>query len=80
MRDSYAMATISGNASMEPSQMTGKFAPDGEWFGYVWIDGPVTDVVRNGGVLLLDEVNFINPKIYTNLYSLTDGRRMHHAC
>ena len=68
------MATISGNASMEPSQMTGKFVSDGEG-GFAWIDGPVTDVVRNGGVLLLDEVNFINPKIYTNLYSLTDGRR-----
>ena len=68
------MATISGNASMEPSQMTGKFVSDGEG-SFMWIDGPVTDVVRNGGVLLLDEVNFINPKIYTNLYSLTDGRR-----
>ena len=68
------LATISGNASMEPSQMTGKFVSDGEG-AFIWIDGPVTDVVRNGGVLLLDEVNFINPKIYTNLYSLTDGRR-----
>ena len=68
------MASISGNASMEPSQMTGKFVSDGEG-SFMWIDGPVTDVVRNGGVLLLDEVNFINPKIYTNLYSLTDGRR-----
>lgn len=68
------LATISGNASMEPSQMTGKFVSDGEG-AFMWIDGPVTDVVRNGGVLLLDEVNFINPKIYTNLYSLTDGRR-----
>ena len=54
--------------------MTGKFVSDGHG-GFAWIDGPVTDVVRNGGVLLLDEVNFINPKIYTNLYSLTDGRR-----
>lgn len=54
--------------------MTGKFVSDGEG-SFMWIDGPVTDVVRNGGVLLLDEVNFINPKIYTNLYSLTDGRR-----
>jgi len=68
------LATISGNASMEPSQMTGKFVSDGKG-AFIWIDGPVTDVVRNGGVLLLDEVNFINPKIYTNLYSLTDGRR-----
>lgn len=54
--------------------MTGKFVSDGSG-AFMWIDGPVTDVVRNGGVLLLDEVNFISPKIYTNLYSLTDGRR-----
>ena len=69
------MATVSGNASMEPSQMTGKFVADGTG-SFAWIDGPVTDVVRNGGVLLLDEVNFISPKIYTVLYSLLDGRRM----
>jgi MoxR-like ATPase len=68
------MATVSGNASMEPSQMTGKFVSDGNG-SFAWIDGPVTDVVRNGGVLLLDEVNFISPKIYTVLYSLLDGRR-----
>jgi hypothetical protein len=68
------LATISGNASMEPRQMFGGFIPDGNG-GYGWIDGPVTDVVRNGGVLLLDEVNFISPKIYTTVYSLTDGRR-----
>lgn len=68
------LATISGNASMEPRQMFGGFIPDGSG-GYGWIDGPVTDVVRNGGVLLLDEVNFISPKIYTTIYSLTDGRR-----
>lgn len=68
------MATISGNASMEPRQMFGGFIPDGNG-SYGWIDGPVTDVVRNGGVLLLDEVNFISPKIYTTIYPLTDGRR-----
>jgi MoxR-like ATPase len=68
------MASVSGNASMEPSQMTGKYVADGQG-SFAWIDGPVTDVVRNGGVLLLDEVNFISPKIYTVLYSLLDGRR-----
>lgn len=68
------MATVSGNASMEPSQMIGKYVSDGKG-SFAWIDGPVTDVVRNGGVLLLDEVNFISPKIYTVLYSLLDGRR-----
>jgi nitric oxide reductase NorQ protein len=68
------MATVSGNASMESRQLFGGFIPDGEG-SYAWIDGPVTDVVRNGGVLLLDEMNFISPKIYTTLYPLTDGRR-----
>jgi hypothetical protein len=68
------MATVSGNASMESRQLFGGFIPDGVG-GYGWIDGPVTDVVRNGGVLLLDEMNFISPKIYTTLYPLTDGRR-----
>lgn len=71
---SLRMATVSGNASMESRQLFGGFIPDGNG-SYGWIDGPVTDVVRNGGVLLLDEMNFISPKIYTTLYPLTDGRR-----
>jgi len=68
------MATVSGNAALEPSQLIGKYIPDGKG-EFMWIDGPVTDVVRNGGVLCLDEVNFISPKIYTVLYSLLDARR-----
>lgn len=69
------MATVSGNAALEPGHLLGKFVSDGNG-GFAWIDGPVTDVVRNGGVLLLDEFNFISPKIYTALYGLTDGRRI----
>jgi hypothetical protein len=68
------MATVSGNAALEPSHLFGKFISDGRG-GFCWIDGPVTDVVRNGGVLLLDEFNFISPKIYTVIYPLTDSRR-----
>lgn len=68
------MATVSGNAALEPSHLFGKFISDGRG-GFCWVDGPVTDVVRNGGVLLLDEFNFISPKIYTVIYPLTDARR-----
>lgn len=68
------LAQVSGNAALEPSQLIGKYVPDGNG-GFEWIDGPVTDVVRNGGTLILDELNFISPKIYTILYSLLDGRR-----
>jgi len=72
-RNSLRLAAVSGNAALEPSQLIGKYVPDGNG-GFEWIDGPVTDVVRNGGVLILDELNFISPKIYTILYSLLDGR------
>lgn len=70
------VATVSGNAALEPSHLVGKYIPDDSGNGrFIWIDGPVTDVVRNGGVLILDEVNFISSKIYTVLYSLLDARR-----
>lgn len=69
------LATISGNAALEPSHLFGKLIPD-ENGNVIWVDGPVTDVVRHGGVVLLDEFNFISPKIYTTIYSLTDNRRM----
>lgn len=68
------LATISGNATLEPSHMFGKYVSDGEG-GFAWIDGPVTDVIRNGGALILDELNFINMKVITPLYPLLDARR-----
>lgn len=69
------VAQVSGNAALETSNLFGKDIYDHETGGFCWIDGPVTDVVRNGGALILDEFNFISPKIYTSLYSLLDGRR-----
>jgi hypothetical protein len=66
--------SVSGNQAMEPSHFFGKFVPDGVG-GFAWIDGPLTTLVREGGVLILDEVNLISPKILTVLYSLLDSRR-----
>lgn len=68
--------SIPNNIGIEPSQLFGKFIPDetGGAIG-VWQDGPVTDMVRNGGVLLVNEVNFLPPRVATVLFSLLDGRR-----
>lgn len=65
---------VSGNAAMEPSQLFGKkiIGNDGK---LVWVDGPLTHIVRYGGIILFDELNFINMKIITPTYSLLDGRR-----
>ena len=69
------LAQVSGNAALEPGHLFGRLVPDGKG-SFAWVDGPVTDVVRNGGVLNLDEVNFISPKIYTILYTLLTSQRM----
>jgi hypothetical protein len=60
---------VSGTVSLEASQLFGRYIPDGAG-GFVWQDGGVTELVRNGGVLILDEVNFIPSKIATVLFPL----------
>lgn len=64
------------NVGIDPSQLLGKYIPDenGDSIG-VWQDGPVTDMIRHGGVLLINEINFLPPRIATVLFSLLDARR-----
>ena len=66
--------SVPGTVALEPSQLFGKYVPDHDG-GFRWVDGPVTSLVRNGGVLVLDEINTISPKIAPTLYSLLDQRR-----
>ena len=65
---------VSSHIGVEPSQLFGKHNPttDGH---FVWQDGPVTDLVRNGGVLLINEVTFMPERVSTVLFSLFDDRR-----
>ena len=67
-------ASISCNVGVDPSQFFGRVIPleDG---GFAWQDGVVTDFVRNGGVLLFNEVNFLPDRVSTALFSLFDSRR-----
>ena len=65
---------VSSHNGLEPSELFGQWipTPDGH---YKWQDGAVTDMVRNGGVLLLNEVNFIPERVTTVLFGLLDDRR-----
>ena len=65
---------VSGTVALEPSHLFGKYVPDGQG-GFVWQDGGVTELVRHGGVLILDEVNFIPSKIATVLFPLLASTR-----
>jgi len=66
---------VSSNAGIDPSQLFGRWIPREDGHGYRWQDGAVTLLVRYGGVLLLNEVNFMPERIMTVLYSLLDDRR-----
>jgi hypothetical protein len=65
---------VPSNVGIEPSQLFGKYIPDGVG-GFKWVDGPVTALVRAGGVLLINEVNFVPERVATVLFGLLDRRR-----
>lgn len=71
----YRYFNFSSNAGADPSQLFGRWIPREDGHGYRWQDGAITLLVRNGGVLLLNEVNFMPERIMTVLYSLLDDRR-----
>ena len=66
---------VSNSNSIDPSQLFGAWIPRADGQGYRWQDGAVTQIVRNGGVLLLNEVNFLPTRVSTVLFSLLDYRR-----
>ncbi len=41
-----------------------------------WIDGPLTQAVRQGGIIYLDEIAEARPDVLVAIHSLTDHRRM----
>lgn len=63
------------DVSIDPSALFGKIVPTEEAGKFTWQDGPVTALVKSGGVLNLSEVNAMNPKIAMALFPLLDKRR-----
>lgn len=78
---SYASArglryfNISSNGGIDPSQLFGRWIPKSDGNGYQWQDGAVTLLFRHGGVLLINEVNFLPTRVSTVLFSGLDYRR-----
>lgn len=61
------------NGAADPSMLFGRWVPKPDG-GYVWVDGTVTVILRNGGVLLFNEINFLPPKVAVVVYPLLDLR------
>ena len=71
----YRYYNISSNIGLEPSHLFGMWIPTEQAGVFKWQDGPVTDLVRHGGVLLLNEIDFMPERITTVLFGLLDDRR-----
>ena len=63
------------NHATDPTTLFGSWHPSTDGEGFTWVDGPVTKMARHGGVLLLDEVNMLSPKIAAVLHSLLASER-----
>jgi hypothetical protein len=66
--------TVLGSGDTEVSDLVGGYVqtPSG---GFLWEDGPLVKAAEKGGVLLIDEVGLIDPKVLSIAYGLMDGRR-----
>lgn len=61
--------------AIDPTALMGKMMPGDEMGKFEWVDGPVTELVRNGGVLNISEVNYMSPKVAAVLFPVLDHRR-----
>jgi len=66
--------TVLGSGDTEVADLVGGYVqtPSG---GFLWEDGPLLKAAEAGGVLLIDEVGLIDPKVLSIIYGLMDGRR-----
>lgn len=65
---------VACHIGIEPSHLVGRWIPTADGH-FKWQDGAVTEIVRNGGVLLFNEINFMPERISTFIFSLLDYRR-----
>lgn len=72
-RNSLEFYSVPCNVGVDPSQLFGKWIVGTD--GPEWVDGGLTHLVRNGGVLLINEGNAMPAKVAMVLFSLLDHRR-----
>jgi len=67
--------SFSSSVGAEYSQLFGKviIGDDGK---PTWQDGVITQIWKTGGVLVIDEINFLPPKIASSLHNALDGNRV----
>lgn len=67
----YPVFEITGHNRLETPELVGHFALQNG--STVWVDGPLTMAVRQGGLFLLNEIDLLDPSTATGLNSILDG-------
>lgn len=70
------LVTIPCNGGIDPNSFWGSYVFDEATGQPKWQESDVTAVIRHGGVLYLDEPNFMPPKTAASFHPLLDARRM----
>ena len=68
------LSTVSCHDDLAAADLTGRYLLKGG--DTVWVDGPLTRAVRDGGVCYLDEIVEARKDVAVVLHPLTDDRRM----
>jgi len=69
-----SLATVSCHDDLAAADLTGRYLLKGG--DTVWVDGPLTKAVREGGICYLDEVVEARKDVAVVLHPLTDDRRI----
>lgn len=76
--DTVPVVTVQCNGAIDPNTFWGGWQPDPsdpEGRRLIWVDSEITHVIRQGGMLYLDEANFLPPKVSAVFHGLLDKRR-----
>lgn len=74
-RERLPLVTVQCNGAVDPNTFWGGLAFDENGSLMGWQDSEITQVIRHGGILYLDEVNFLPPKVAAVFHGLMDKRR-----
>lgn len=77
--DGLPLVTVQANGAVDPNSLFGGWQPDPddpEGRRLVWVDSEVTQVIRHGGILYIDEANFMPPKMMAVFHGLDKRRQI----
>lgn len=74
-KDRVPLVTVQCHGAVDPATFWGGLVLNTTTGQYEWQDSEVTQVIKHGGVLYFDEVNFLPAKVAANVHGLLDKRR-----